>query len=116
MADAIKSRFLIGVLLAWVPWVPVVIGLRELFRGMSNTKATGVGVLAASLGEGFALWGIVAMIIAQVAAIVWLGKSFSSESWLRNLLSVISIVLSGLMLVLVCLFVASIWFLSHHQG
>jgi hypothetical protein len=113
MADAIKRRFLIGALLAWVPWIPVVIGLRELFRGMSNTKATGVGALAVSLGEGFALWGIVAMIVTQVAAIIWLAKSFAPDNWWRNLVSVVSIVLSGLMLVLVCIFAGSVW-LSRH--
>jgi hypothetical protein len=75
MADAVKKKFLIGVLLAWVPWIPIVIGLRAMFRGMSGSKAVGVSALAVSLGEGFALWGIVAMVIAQVAAIVWLGKS-----------------------------------------
>jgi hypothetical protein len=105
MADAIKRKFLIGALLAW-----------EAFRGMSNAKAIGLAAIAGGVGEGFALWGIVAMVIAQIAAIVWLAKSFSSESWLRNFVSVVSIVLSGLMLVLVCLFVASMWLLSHHQG
>jgi len=68
----------------------------------------------AGLGEAFALWGILAMVIAQVAAIVWLGKSFSPEHWLRNLMSVCSIVLSGLMLVLVCFFLWSAWFSAHH--
>jgi hypothetical protein len=114
MADAIRKRFLIGVLLAWVPWIPAIVGLVYAFRGISNTKATGIAVVAGGLGEGFALWGVVAMVIAQIAAIVWLAKSFSSESWLRNLVSIVSIVLSGLMLVLVCLFVASVWFSVHH--
>ena len=114
MADATRKRFAIGVLLAWLPWIPIAFGLRGLFRGVSSTKATGIAALVAGLGEAFALWGILAMLIAQVAAIVWLGKSFSPEHWLRNLLSVFSIVLSGLMLVLVCLFVVSIWIWAHH--
>ena len=114
MADAIRRRFLIGVLLSWVPWIPIAFGLRGLFRGISSTKATGTAALVAGLGEAFALWGILAMVIAQVAAIVWLGKSFSPEHWLRNLMSVCSIVLSGLMLVLVCFFLWSAWFSAHH--
>jgi hypothetical protein len=99
-----------------VPWIPIVIGLRGLFRGLSSTKATGIAALAVGLGEAFALCGVVAMVIVQVAAIAWLGKSFSPEHGLRNLVSVCSIVVSGLMLVLVCIFVASMWYLLHHQG
>lgn len=81
---------------------------------MSNTKAVGLAAVAVSLGEGFALWGVAAMVIAQVTAIVWLGKSFAPEHGWRNLVSVLSIVLSGLMLVLVCLFIGAIWFLAQH--
>ena len=47
------------------------------------------------------------MIIGQVAAIILLYKAFSREHWMRNLVSVLSIGLSGLMLVIVCSF---IWF------
>jgi hypothetical protein len=112
VADTNTKRFLLGVLLTWAPWIPTIVGLAYAFRGISNTKATGIAVLASGLAESFALWGIIAMVIAQVAAIVWLGKSFSPGNWWRNVVSVISIVFSGLMLVLVCLFVASVWF-SH---
>lgn len=116
MADAIKRRFLIGALLVWAPWIPIIMSLREAFRGASNAKAIGLGAVAGGLGEAFVLWGVAAMVIAQVAAIAWLGKSFSPEHWLRNPISVCSIVLSGLMLVLTCLFVASMWYLLHHHG
>jgi hypothetical protein len=112
VADTNTKRFLLGVLLTWAPWIPTIVGLAYAFRGISNTKATGLAELASGLAESFALWGIIAMVIAQVAAIVWLGKSFSPGHWWRNVVSVISIVFSGLMLVLVCLFVASVWF-SH---
>jgi hypothetical protein len=114
MVDAIRKRFLIGLLFAWVPWIPIIIGLRQAFRGISDTKATGIAAVAGGLGGAFALWGIIGMVVAQVAAIIWLGKSFAPEHALRNLVSVLSIVVSGLMLVLVCLFVASIWFSTHH--
>jgi hypothetical protein len=113
VTDPNTKRFLFGVVLTWVPWVPTAVGLAYAFRGISNTKATGIAVLAGGLAESFALWGIIAMVIAQVAAIVWLGKSFSPGQSLRNLISVISIVFSGLMLVLVCLFLGSVW-LAHH--
>jgi hypothetical protein len=114
MVDAIRKRFLVGVLLAWVPWISIVIGLHQAFRGISKTKATGIAAIAGGLGGAFALWGIIGMVVAQIAAIVWLGKSFAPEHSLRNLVSVLSIVVSGLMLVLVCLFLAAIWVSSHH--
>ncbi len=114
MADAIKKRFIIGVLLAWIPWVPVAMGLREAFHGMSNTKAIGLGAVAGGLGEALVTWGVAAMVGAQVAAIILLGRSFAPEHGLRNLVSVLSIVLSGLMLVLVGLFIAGLWFSAHH--
>lgn len=98
--------------MAWVPWVPTIAGLVYAFRGISNTKSNGIAVVAGGLAESFVLWGVITMVITQIAAIVWLGKSFSPAHGWRNVVSVISIVLSGLMLVLVCLFVASVWF-SH---
>jgi hypothetical protein len=114
MADAIKRRFLVGVLLAWTPWIPILIGLHEVFRGMSDTKAVGLASVAGGLSEALATWGVAAMVVAQVAAIILLGRSFAPEHGLRNLVSVFSIVLSGLMLVLVALFIGAIWFLAHH--
>ncbi len=114
MTDLVRIRFLIGVLLSWIAWIPIAIGLREAFHGMSNTKAIGLGAVAGGLGGAFARWGVAAMVVAQVAAIVWLGKSFAPQHWLRNLVSVVSIVLSGLTLVLVCLFLAAVWFSAHH--
>jgi hypothetical protein len=39
MADAIKRKLLIGALLAWLPWIPAIVGLVYAFRGISNTKA-----------------------------------------------------------------------------
>jgi hypothetical protein len=113
MADPNTKRFLTGVALAWAPWVPTIAGLVYAFQGISSTTATGLGVVAYGLAESFVLWGVITMVIAQIAAIVWLGKSFSPGHGWRNVLSVISIVFSGLMLGLVCFFVASMW-LSRH--
>jgi len=114
MPDANTKRFLTGVLLAWAPWIPTAVGLVNSFRGISNSEATGIAVLEGGLAESFALWGIVAMVIAQVAAIVWLGKSLSPGHRLRNLACICSIALSGLMLILVCMFIGSIWLV--HRG
>jgi hypothetical protein len=113
--DLSTKRFLLGILFAWAPWIPTIIGLRPLFRGLSASKATGVGFVAYGLGETFALWGIVSMVVAQILAIVWLVRSFSNGHWSRNLFSAFSIFASGLMLVLVCLFVASLAWLHAHS-
>jgi hypothetical protein len=102
-----RKRFLWGAVLAWVPWAPTFFGLANAFIGISNSKATGLGAVSGGLIELFATWGILTMIIGQVAAIILLYKAFSREHWMRNLVSVLSIGLSGLMLVIVCSF---IWF------
>lgn len=44
------------------------------------------------------------MFIAQIAAIVWLFRSFSSAHILRSVIAALSIMASGLMLFLVCAF------------
>jgi len=65
-----KKRFLWGVLLAWAPWIPTLIGIGYAFRGISEQKATGLGAVAGGLVEVFVVWGIGTMIISQVAAII----------------------------------------------
>jgi hypothetical protein len=110
-----KKRFLWGVALAWAPWIPTLIGLRIAFRGISEQKATGLGALGAGLVESFVLWGIVAILVGQVTAIVLLFRAFSPGHWVRSLFSVLSICLSGLMLLLVGLFLWMSWFQQHHS-
>jgi hypothetical protein len=105
-----KKRFLWGVLLAWAPWIPTLIGIGYAFRGISEQKATGIGAVAGGLVEVFVVWGIGTMIISQVAAIIWLCRAFSREDWIRNVVSALSICLSGLMLVVVSFFLWFAWF------
>jgi len=112
--DPNTKRFLWGASLAWAPWVPTLIGLGYAFRGIWNSKATGLGAIAGGLAESFVLWGIVAMIVSQVAAIVWLSRSFSYEHPVRSLLSVLSICLSVLMLALTCFLLWFAWFQARH--
>ena len=107
-----KKRFIWGVFLAWVPWIPTLIGLGYAFRGISEQKATGLGAVAGGLAEMFVVWGIGSMIISQVAAIIWLYRAFSGEHWMRNVVSALSICLSGLMLVVVCSFLWFAWFVA----
>jgi len=105
MEDALRKKgFLWGALLAWAPWIPTLIGIGYLFVGINNSKATGLGAIAGGMAELLVWWGIATMIICQVAAIVWLCRSFSSTHILRSLVAAVSVLASGLMLVLVCAF------------
>ncbi len=114
MDEIKKRRFLWGVALAWAPWVPTLVGIGYAFRGISEQKATGLGAIAGGLSELFVLYGVGAILVGQVAAIVLLIRAFSPGHWVRSLFSVLSICLSGLMLLLVGLFFWWSWFQSHH--
>jgi hypothetical protein len=112
--DLNKKRFLWGIALAWLPWLPIIVGLSYVLRGIWSTKATGLGVLIGGLAEAFVLWGVVTMVIAEIAAIVYLARAFSVGHGLRNFLAGFSVVVSGLMLVLVCLFIGgAVWWHAH---
>jgi Ca2+/H+ antiporter len=113
--DDAKKRFYWGVLLAWAPWIPTLFGLASLFRGISREKATGLGAVAGGLAEAFVLWGIVAMLIAQAAAIILLFRSFERGRGMRNFWAAISICLSGLMLCLTTLFLWLSWFQTQQR-
>lgn len=99
-----QKRFLWGLLLAWLPWIPTMIGIGYLFIGISNSKATGLAVVAGVMAELLVLWGLLAICISQTVAIVWLFRSFSSAHILRGLMAAASILASGLTLFLVCAF------------
>ena len=109
-----RKRFLWGVLLAWAPWVPTMIGLGSAFRGIFSQKATGLGAIAGGLAETFVLCGIAAVLVGQVAAILLLFRAFSPGHWIRSLFSVLSICVSGLMLLLVGFFLWFSWFQTHN--
>jgi hypothetical protein len=110
MDDANNKRFLWGILLAWTPWIPTLVGIGYALRGIWQQKATGIGVVAGGAAELFVVWGVGTMIISQVAAIIWLYRAFSREHWMRNVVSALSICLSGLMLVTVGFFLWFAWF------
>ncbi len=74
-----KNRFFWGLLLAWTPWVPTMIGVGYLFIGINNSKATGLAAVAGGMAELLVWWGIAAMFVTQIAAIVWLFRSLSSS-------------------------------------
>ncbi|MGA8272797.1 MAG: hypothetical protein WB919_14650 [Candidatus Sulfotelmatobacter sp.] len=111
-----RKQFLLGVLLAWSPLVPTLIGLGYALRGVSASKATGIGAIAGGgLSGTFVLCGIGAILIGEVVAIVSLFRTFSNGHWVRRLFSTLSICVSALMLLLVCLFLGLLGFLVHHR-
>ena len=115
MDELKKKRFAWGVLLAWLPWVPVLIGVAHAFRGIAGTKATGLGVIAVGIAEIFVWFGFGAMLVCAVAAMGLLFRSFSQGSGFRGFFTVVSIAASGLLLLLLCLFLWLLWFQNHQN-
>jgi hypothetical protein len=114
--DELKhKRFLWGATLAWAPWVPMMISLAYLFRGTSNSKATGLAAVAAGFAEMYVLVGLAATLICEVGAMVLLFRAFSRGHGVRSALSVLSLCMSGLMLLLFSLSLWLFWFQSHHR-
>lgn len=114
MDDLNKRRFRWGVALAWAPWIPTLIGFGYALISVWAQKATGIGALAGGLGELFVVYGIAAILISQVTAIILLFRTFSPGHWARSWFSIFSICLSGLMLLLVGFFLWFSWFQIHH--
>jgi hypothetical protein len=109
-----QKRFLWGVALAWAPWVPTMIGFANAFRAISNTKATGLAAVAGGIAEMYALLGLAATLICEVSAMVLLFRAFSRGHGVRSAFSVLSICMSGLMILVFCLSLWLFWFESHH--
>ncbi|MFZ0318248.1 MAG: hypothetical protein WAL56_03905 [Candidatus Sulfotelmatobacter sp.] len=107
-----KKRFLWGVVLAWVPWAPILVGLAH---SLLRQRATGIGAVAGGLTEIFVVWGVGAIVIGQVVAMILLLRAFSSGHWMRSFFVIVSGLLSALMLILVGLFLWLSWFQAHHS-
>ncbi len=101
-------------LLAWTPWLPTLIGLGYVFRGIATEKATGLAVVAGGLTEMFLLFGLLVTVVFEVAAIILLVRAFEPGHWLRSLFLAFSLCLSGLMLLLFGAFLWLSWFRLHH--
>lgn len=115
MDEINRKRLRWGALLVWCPWIPVAIGLAMTLRGIAKHKATGINAVAGGLTELFVVWGIGAILIGQVTAIILLSRSLSAGHWVRNVFSFVSIGLGLLMLLLVGLFLWLSWFQDHHS-
>jgi hypothetical protein len=78
-SDRGRQWFFWGMVLAWMPLIPLLIGLFNAFRGIPTEKATG---------------------LAAVAAIVQLGRSWSGASGMRALFALLSICWSAFVLII----------------
>jgi len=112
--DAKRKWFLWGMILAWIPVIPAIIGIFNAFRGISEQKATGLGAVAGGVAEVYATLGMIFVLILPVAAIVLLGKSLSSVHPVRTLFSWLSICRSVLVLALSGLSVWVLFFQMSH--
>jgi hypothetical protein len=113
MDPAKKKQFLWGVLLAWIPWLPALIGLGNALVGISKEKATGLAVVTGAMAETFVSAGLLATVAFEVAAIIILLRAFEHGHRLRSLLLAFSICMSVLMLLLSGLFVWLSWSRLH---
>jgi hypothetical protein len=110
--EAKKKRFLWGAALTWSVSLLFLANFASMF---SNSKANGLTAVAGEMAEVFVEYGIAAVLIGQTAALVLLFRSFSKAHWLRSAFALLSISLSGLMLLLVAFFFWAIWFQSHRR-
>jgi hypothetical protein len=107
--DNAAKNFLRGVLLTWVPFLLFMIPIfASAFRGINNSKATGLAALAGGIAEGLATFGLGAIFITQIAAVFVLARTFKRGHVLRGLFSVLSITCSLLLISIMVLFV---WFI-----
>jgi len=98
--DRKRKWFLWGIVVAWAPFIPTIIGMSYTFRGVAEQKATGIGAIAGGLAEAYMVFGLVLTVVSQVGAIVLLIRSFSGEKWMRSVVALFSIAWCTLMLFL----------------
>jgi uncharacterized MAPEG superfamily protein len=112
--DQDQKRFAWGVGLAWLPvLLGVVPALVNAFRGVSQEKATGLAAVAGGFAEALAIYGLIAFVACQVAAIVLLARGMRREAWGRSMVALVSIVCSVGILALTAL---GTWWLWHVRG
>ncbi len=110
------KRFLWGIALVWAPWIPILIAFGDVLYQMSRAKATGLGAVAGGFSEIFVMYGVVGTLVAQLFAIVLLSKSLLPGRPVRNFFSILSLCLSGLMIVMIAVFLWLSWSWAHRAG
>ena len=97
-------RFLWGILLVCASSIPVGIGFFDSFRGLSGSKATGIGAVAGGIAESFVPFGLACALVFSAVGIVFLVRTFSREHWWRSLFAAAAICLSTMTIILVVVF------------
>lgn len=91
LATVKRRRFLVGMALAWVPLTFFVFGLANAFRGISESKATGLGAVAGGFTAYFFLFGFMTAVTFVVLSIVLLVRGVTRQAPARSLISVVTI-------------------------
>ncbi len=115
MDDPKQKRFLRGVLLIWIPLLPLIFASFNSFKGISEQKATGLGAVAGGLAEVYVPLGLVLTVASLIAGTVLLFRAFSREHWPRSLFSVVSICVAGFVLLVFGLFLWLAFSQLHHR-
>jgi hypothetical protein len=112
--DRKRHRFFWGLALAWLPFIPVLVGLVNAFRGASAEKATGIGAVAGGISEMGVLYVLTLAPILAISAMVLLLRSLSKAHPLRNIWAVISLCWSALMISVLALFFWLVYVFPRH--
>ena len=105
LRDRKKKRFIWGTVFTWTLFIPIVIGVSNAFKGISEQKATGLGAILGGLAEAYATLGLILGFVLPVGTIVLLVRSFSKEHPMRAVFSVLYICWSAFTVALASLFV-----------
>jgi hypothetical protein len=112
--DRKRRRFFWGLALAWLPFIPVLVGLVNAFRGISQQKATGIGAVAGGIAEMGVLYVLTLAPILAISAMVLLLRSLSKAHPLRNIWAAISLCWSALMIAVLALFFWLVYVFPRH--
>jgi len=105
MDEPKRSKFLWGVLLAWIPALPFVFILIRILRNMSS-HATGLAAVVGGLAEIYLPLGLFLTVVFEIVAIVLLFSGFSRGQSTRSAIAAVSICCS---LLTICFFGVFLW-------
>lgn len=111
-----NKRFRYGLLLTWIPLlfflVPSAIGIIRAVVKISGEKATGLAAVAGGVDEVAATFGLIIIFASEIVGSVLLVKTASRDHPARAAVAIVSVVCSGLLLLILGLF---LWFaIVHH--
>lgn len=99
--DPKRNRFLWGLAVGWFTLVPLVYGCANAFKGVTEQKATGIGVIAGGIVEVCAIVGAFVLLVSPMIAIYLLVTSWSRGQAARNILALITMAWSGFTLFII---------------